>query len=121
MGLHTVAKTNQISESEPLIVTVENTVIGVYKFNGKYYAYENECAHEGGPVVEGMVIGDPECKLSPDGKRLGDSFSETKKDIVCPWHGTPYDLETGICRSDTRLQLVSHEVVVQGDEVKVRI
>jgi nitrite reductase (NADH) small subunit len=121
MKLHAVAKTSDITELEPFIVTVENTTIGIYRFNGKYYAYENECAHEGGPVMEGTIVGDPECKLSPEGKKLGESYSETKMDIVCPWHGTPYDIKTGICRSDSRKRLVSHEIVVQGDEVKVRI
>lgn len=123
MAIHTVGKASSLSEDNliPLVVSVEGVTIGIYKFNGRYFAYENECAHEGGPVVEGLIVGDVVCKISPEGRRLGEYFSETKMDIVCPWHGVPYDLETGISRSDERFKLVAHEVIVEGDDLKIRI
>ena len=121
METYTVAKTNQISEINPLIVEVGGITIGIYKFKDRYYAYKNECAHEGGPVVEGLTVGHLECKISPEGKKLGEYFSESKMDIVCPWHGVQYDLETGICRGDDRLALITHEIIIDGEDVKVRI
>ena len=120
MGVHTVAKTSQISDRDPLVVTVEGCTIGIFKLNGKYYAYENECPHEGGPVIEGLTIGHIECKITPNG-RVSESQSETKRDIVCPWHGVPYDMETGVCTADDRMRLVAHDVIVEGDDVKVKV
>lgn len=121
MVLHSVAKTNQISEKGPLIVEVEGIAIGIYKIRGKYYAYNNECPHQGGPINEGMMFGDVVCDVSPKGNRLGEHFSKDKTIIVCPWHGVPYDVETGICRADERLKLFSHKVVVDGDDIKIQI
>lgn len=121
MDVVKVAKVSEISELEPLIVTVKNHVIGVLKFKGKYYAYENICAHQGGPALEGRILGRMTCDVSSSGKRLGDYHSEEKMDIICPWHGVQYDLETGICVADENFSLTSFRVVIQGGEVKVEI
>ncbi len=120
MELHQVAKVSQITDKSPFIVSVKGITIGIYKLKGNYYAYENECAHEGGPVVEGKVTQDLICEVSDKGK-CAEYFSDFKYDIVCPWHGVQYDLETGICRADKRLKLNSFEVFVDGDYLKVRV
>ncbi|MHB8567906.1 MAG: Rieske (2Fe-2S) protein [Nitrososphaerales archaeon] len=123
MGTHLVGKTEQFSDDgvAPVLVTVEGIKIGVYKFKGKYYAYENECAHEGGPVLEGLTVGDVVCSISPNGRRIGEHFSETKRDIVCPWHGVAYDIETGVCKANRRLALTAYEVIIEDGDVKVKI
>jgi len=121
LGTHTVAKKNQIGELDPFIVDVEGRSVAIYLFKGRYYAYENECAHEGGPVAEGLTAGDVECRVSPEGKMVEEYFSKDNIDIVCPWHGVQYDLQTGVCRADGRLRLVTHEVIIDGDDVRIRI
>ena len=121
MGTYTVAKKNQIGELDPLIVDVKGSKVAIYQFKGRYYAYENVCAHEGGPVAEGLTVGDVECKVSPEGKLMDEYFSKENMDIVCPWHGVQYDLQTGVCRADGRLKLVSYEVIVDGDDVRIII
>ena len=121
MGIYTVARTGQISELEPITVKVEKIWISIYNFKGKYFAYENICAHEGGPVSEGRTLGELECKVSSEGKVLEEHFSKSKINIVCPWHGVTYDVETGICRADSRLRLTRYEVIVENDDIKVKI
>ena len=103
------------------IVQVAGKEIGIFRFKDKYFAYENECAHEGGPVAEGTVVGHLECRKSSDKKSYAEFFSEERMDIVCPWHGIQYDLETGVCSADKRLKLISHQVIVENDLIKVRI
>jgi nitrite reductase (NADH) small subunit len=49
-------------------------MICVANLEGEYYALDNECVHNGGPLGQGVVH---------DGK------------IVCPWHAWVYDLKTG--------------------------
>jgi 3-phenylpropionate/trans-cinnamate dioxygenase ferredoxin component len=51
--------------------------IGVYNCSGKLYAIEDRCSHDDGPLCEGEW--DPEACT-----------------VVCPRHGSRFDLETGI-------------------------
>jgi nitrite reductase (NADH) small subunit len=49
-------------------------MICVANLNGQFFALDNTCVHQGGPLGEGVV---------------------EKGKIVCPWHGWAYDLKTG--------------------------
>ncbi len=59
-----------------LVPAVERT-IGVYNCGGTLYAIEDRCSHDDGPLCEGDW--DPEACA-----------------VVCPRHGSRFDLETGI-------------------------
>ena len=48
--------------------------IGVYNCGGSYYALEDRCSHDDGPLCEGDR----------------DGF-----DVICPRHGARFDLRTG--------------------------
>ena len=51
--------------------------IGVFNCGGRLYAIEDRCSHDDGPLAEGDW--DPEACV-----------------VVCPRHGSRFDLETGI-------------------------
>ena len=121
MSFFFVCLANQINELDPVFIEINGAKIAIYKFNGNFYAYENECAHEGGPVAEGRIIGNLECDVSENGRVLGEHFSSTKMNIACPWHGVQYDLKTGVSNGNARLRLAKYDVVLDGDEVKVRV
>jgi nitrite reductase/ring-hydroxylating ferredoxin subunit len=116
-----IGKKTELSENSPLISELPNgTTVGVYKLNNKLYAYENICAHEGGPCVEGDFRKSLECKILPNGNRR-EYYSEEKFNITCPWHGVEYDAETGICKSNQELRLQSFNVELDGDFIKVEV
>jgi nitrite reductase (NADH) small subunit len=119
MKSHKVAKASEFSELKPLFVDVDGSKIAIYRFRGKYYAYANQCPHQAGPACEGIVVGNKEAELLGRG-RVREFTSKDKMNIVCPWHGVEYDLESGVCRADPRYQLRSFEVVVEGDEVLIK-
>lgn len=121
MVLHKVGTISDIKGKEALIVEIDKTSIGIYKHEGEYFAYRNVCSHQGGPACEGDLLGNVESRVSPEGARLGEYQSSDKFNITCPWHGYEYDLKTGICRADKRFRLKSFEVVVEGNDLKVRI
>jgi len=50
--------------------------LGVYHVNGEFYAIEDRCSHDDGPLCEGDW--DPEERV-----------------VVCPRHGSQFDLRTG--------------------------
>jgi 3-phenylpropionate/trans-cinnamate dioxygenase ferredoxin subunit len=51
--------------------------IGVYNCGGKLYAIEDRCSHDDGPLCEG-------------------DWDHEACVVVCPRHGSRFDLETGI-------------------------
>jgi nitrite reductase/ring-hydroxylating ferredoxin subunit len=48
--------------------------IAIFNQGGKYWAIEDACPHRGGPLSEGMLAED---------------------EVICPWHGSRFNLKTG--------------------------
>lgn len=101
------------------VVAVGDTEVGVIFHQDQFFAYENRCVHQGGPVCEGRIMGRVEAVLADDKTLIGERFSDTETHLVCPWHGYEYDLATGECAADRRLRLRRYDVVVRGEEVYV--
>jgi nitrite reductase/ring-hydroxylating ferredoxin subunit len=114
-----VDHTSQFPDGERRIVTSGALEIGVFRWEGQFYAYRNLCAHQGGPACEGVLMHKVEDVLGPDRTYQGQRFSKTDIHMVCPWHGVEYDLRTGECAADRRLRLRAYPVVVRADEVYV--
>jgi len=93
--------------------------IGVFRVNGDFHAYQNQCAHRGGPVCQGKILGKVEEVLADDQTSQGLKFSEESIHIICPWHGFEYDLRNGRNAGDERLRLKKYEVRVQDGSVYV--
>jgi len=103
------------------VVSQDGREIVVFQRKGRFYALDNTCLHQGGPVGEGLLIGKVEAVLSDDKRFLGERFSEDEIHIVCPWHGWEYDIETGRCAGDRRRRLGRYETQQRGDEVYVMV
>jgi nitrite reductase/ring-hydroxylating ferredoxin subunit len=114
-----VAKIAQFPDGERRIVAHEGREIGVFHWQGQFYAYENLCVHQGGPACEGVMMHKVEDVIAPDKTWTGQKFSKDEIHFVCPWHGYEYDMKTGECISDRRLKLRKYDVVQKGDEVYV--
>jgi nitrite reductase/ring-hydroxylating ferredoxin subunit len=114
-----VAKAVQFPDGERRIVALNGREIGVFHWQGKFYAYENLCVHQGGPACEGIMMHKVEDVIGSDRGWLGQKFSADEMHFVCPWHGYEYDLETGECAADRTLKLKSFEVVRRGEDIYV--
>jgi nitrite reductase (NADH) small subunit len=101
------------------VVSAGGTEIGVFQRDGRFYAYENFCLHQGGPVCEGVILGKVEPIMGEDRGVLFERYSEEEIHLICPWHGWEYDISTGECVMDRRLHLKKYEVVQRGEEVYV--
>lgn len=112
-------KASEYGEGSRKVIRDGETEIGVFRVGGRFYAYENSCLHQGGPVCEGVVLGKVETVLGEDRGVLGERFSEEEIHIVCPWHGWEYEVATGECAADRRLRLRKYEVVQRGEEIYV--
>jgi nitrite reductase/ring-hydroxylating ferredoxin subunit len=42
-------------------------------------------------------------------------------EVTCPWHGWKFNVKTGACANIPTAKVCSHEVVVDGSDVKVKL
>jgi 3-phenylpropionate/trans-cinnamate dioxygenase ferredoxin subunit len=85
------------------IVYAGEIAVGVYNLNGEYYALEDRCSHDDGPLCEG----DFECD---DGV------------AICPRHGANIDIRTGRALTLPAVESVrTFPVRVEDGIVKVKL
>jgi nitrite reductase/ring-hydroxylating ferredoxin subunit len=116
-----VAKLAEFPDGERKIVQSGAHDIGVFHWEGEFYAYSNLCLHQGGPACEGLIMHQVEDVIGPDKTWVGQKFSDSQINFVCPWHGYEYDLKTGECVPDRKLRLKKYNVVRRGDDIYVAI
>lgn len=95
----TVAKTDEIQPGERLIFELGKRWVAVFNVDGQYYAIEDVCSHDDGPLAEGKLIG---CQ------------------IECPRHGARFDLRNGeVLTPPALVDVPVYAVRVVGDEIQV--
>ena len=114
-----VAASSEINEGERKIVSFGNTELGVYRMKGKLYAYQNLCAHQGGPACEGLMMPKVEEVIAQDKTYQRMRFNYDEWHIVCPWHGWEYDLTTGEFVVNRKIRLKKFEVVEKGGKIYI--
>lgn len=77
---------------------IGDRVIAVFRHAGHWYAIDAMCAHQGGPLADGVV---------EDGC------------VTCPWHGWQYDLATGIQTINRQPLQETFKVRQVGDRIEV--
>jgi len=111
----------EIPEKGVVVAQAGDLQVGVFRVKGRLYAYENRCAHQGGPVCRGDVLGRFEEPIGPGGESLGLVQSEERIDIACPWHGWEYDIETGEHIADRQIKLRGFPVYEDDGAVYVEV
>jgi len=69
-----VSKQSELSVGGHTIVQTDVGEIAVFNLNGKYYAIEDVCSHDGGELASGRCEGD---------------------EIICPRHGARFCIKNG--------------------------
>jgi nitrite reductase/ring-hydroxylating ferredoxin subunit len=110
-----------LKEEAQTIVYIENLEIGVFRLGDDVYAYENRCPHQGGPSCEGRIIPRVEAILDTDQTSIGERFSDTAINFVCPWHGWEYDMRTGQNIGNPKIRVRKFDVIKRDGEVYLRI
>ncbi len=70
----TVAPAAEIAPGQREVFDVEGFYIAVFNVGGTYYAIEDRCTHDDGPLAEGELYG---------------------FEIECPRHGARFDIRNG--------------------------
>jgi 3-phenylpropionate/trans-cinnamate dioxygenase ferredoxin component len=85
------------------IVRLGHLFVGVYNCGGELFAIEDRCSHDDGPLCEG-------------------DWDEDLCRVICPRHGSAFDLATGTPRSLPATEPVeTYPVRVVGDSIVVEL
>jgi 3-phenylpropionate/trans-cinnamate dioxygenase ferredoxin subunit len=103
VALFTVAPLDEFPPGSVKIVNAGSIAVGVYNLGGEFYAIEDRCSHDDGPLAEG-------------------EFDAEEGYAVCPRHGSHIDIRTGAALSLPAVFPVdTFPVVVEDGIVKVDI
>ena len=102
---------SEFADGNYRVLKVDSFEFGIFRQGDRLIAYENHCPHDGGPVCQGKVIPRVEEELAPDQTSRGLRFSK-KQNIVCPWHGWEFDIESGRHCGDPKYRLRPVDVQV---------
>ncbi len=103
------------------VVSIEGVEIGIFHLEGEFYAWHNQCPHQGGPVCQGRMFKLVEEVVDENQCSHGRRFNEEKLNIVCPWHGTEFDIKTGRSTGAQRWTLRPAKISVEEDQVVVDV
>lgn len=73
-----IADVDELPNGERIFLEIEDEFIVVFNIDGEYFAIEDSCTHDNGPIGEGEL--------------------EDHK-IVCPRHGARFDVRDGSVKS----------------------
>jgi nitrite reductase/ring-hydroxylating ferredoxin subunit len=115
-----IGKLSEFTEGDCRVIAVGDVEVGVFRLGKKLVAYRNECPHYGGPVCQGRIFDQTEEILGPDKTSRGLKFSGTRN-IVCPWHGYEFNIETGCHPGDPQVRLQSIPVSIRDSRVFLQV
>jgi 3-phenylpropionate/trans-cinnamate dioxygenase ferredoxin subunit len=101
MAAVTVAKSTDTPPGTITVHEVDGKRIALCNVNGRFYAIDDVCTHDGGPLDQGELV---------------DNLVE------CPRHGARFDVTTGRAVVLPAVRPVkTYPVEVDGDDVKVDV
>lgn len=96
-----VAAADDIEPDHGLRVEVHGKKIALFNVEGKFYAIEDTCTHRGGPLSEGIVVGD---------------------EVTCPWHGAKFKIATGqVSGPPAPSGVTAYKVRVNGPDLELEL
>lgn len=96
-----VAKISDVPDPGRTLVEIDDRLVVLIHTAGHFYAIDDVCTHDGGPLGEGQLEG----------------FA-----IACPRHGAKFDVRDGRALTMPATKAtVAHEVKVVGDDVFIKL
>ena len=96
-----VAAVGELSDPGSTVVEVDGDLIALFHVEGVYYALDDVCTHDGGPLASGELTGHK---------------------VACPRHGAKFDIRTGAALSMPAVRATrAHDVKVENGGVWVRL
>ena len=94
---------SELAPGQTRLVEHDDLEIGVFNCDGAYYAIEDRCSHDDGPLAEGPF--DPQACT-----------------VECPRHGSIFDLKTGRPKTLPAYEPVdTFPVIIADDMIKLEV
>ena len=95
-----VAKKSDIPSNTGLSVMAKGKEIALFQYQGKVYALDHTCPHQGGPLAEGGV---------------------DEGVVTCPWHGWSFKVADGTCTFNPSIRQSTYRIKEEGEDVFVEV
>lgn len=96
-----VAGAGDLAEGRAKVVQAKGQMLALARVGADYFALEDLCTHDGGPLGEGEIFGDL---------------------IECPRHGARFSVRTGQAITlPAVLGVKTYPVKVQGEDILVQV
>lgn len=90
---------SEVAAGQTTLVRVDDENVAVFNVDGTFFATQEACTHQGGPLSEGTLEG---------------------KCITCPIHGSGFDVTTGaVIRGPATQPVKTYRVVIENDTASV--
>ncbi|WP_018933227.1 Rieske (2Fe-2S) protein [Gracilibacillus lacisalsi] len=112
-----VCKTTDIEPGEMKATNFgKQNVLVCRTLDGEFYAFLNQCTHQGAPLDKGMI-----CGATTNESKPGDYHYCRKGEIIrCPWHGREFDIkDEGRMLANPNKKLPSYKVRIEEKNVIV--
>jgi len=96
-----VCKVTDLPDPGKTVVEVGDRLVALFHASGTFWALDDVCTHDGGPLAEGTLEG----------------FT-----VACPRHGAKFDIRTGrVLSMPATRDTVAHRVKVENGEVWIQL
>jgi len=96
-----LTKTDEVPQGEARVFTVDGKSIALCHVDGQFYAIDDVCTHDAGPLGEGEL----------------DEYA-----IECPRHGARFDVRSGkVLALPAPRPVATYQVKIEGDDVFVSL
>ena len=98
---HRVADAKDVPAGQVRVLTVGGRRLAVCNVDGEYFAVDDLCTHDGGPLGEGELV---------------------DHQVECPRHGARFDLKTGkaLCLPAI-VPIGTYQVELRGQEIWIAV
>jgi nitrite reductase/ring-hydroxylating ferredoxin subunit len=96
----TVAKVKDIAPGDARVYFVRGREIAIFNVQGQFFAIDNLCPHQGGPLVAGEVAGEV---------------------VTCPWHRWQFHLPTGLSPIHASISVKTYPLEIVNGDVRIRV
>jgi 3-phenylpropionate/trans-cinnamate dioxygenase ferredoxin subunit len=96
-----VAAVGELTDPGKQLIEVDGRMLVLFLVDGHYYCLDDVCTHDGGPLVDGCLMG---------------------TSIACPRHGAQFDIRSGKALTMPATEdTVTHEVQQIDDAIYVKL
>lgn len=95
-----IARVEECPPGEAREFLVADRIIALFHVDGRFYALDGICPHQGGPLARGRLCGSL---------------------VSCPWHGWQFDVASGRHQANPALHQAGFPVKIEGPDVFVAL